>query len=63
MQLFLNLLYIQRARGRVCKACKRPGDARGLLLNGCLYLCDPAQVSVTDPEGMKVLATVSNAVG
>ena len=40
-----------------------PGDARGLLLNGCLYLCDPAQVSVTDPEGMKVLATVSNAVG
>ena len=40
-----------------------PGDARGLLLNGCLYLCDPAQVSVTDPEGMKVLTTVSNAVG
>ena len=40
-----------------------PSDARGLLLNGCLYLCNPAQVSVTDPEGMKVLATVSNAVG
>ena len=40
-----------------------PDDTRGLLLNGVLYLCSPAQVCVTDPESMKLLATVSNAVG
>ncbi len=39
------------------------GDARTLLLNGLLYVCSPAQVSVIDPDGLKVVATVSNAVG
>ena len=36
---------------------------RGLLLNGLLYLCSPGEVDVTDPETMKILTTVSNAVG
>ncbi len=40
-----------------------PDNARGLLLNGLLYICSPGQVCVTDPENGKVLATVSNAVG
>lgn len=40
-----------------------PDNARGLLLNGLLYICSPGQVCVTDPENGKVLTTVSNAVG
>ena len=40
-----------------------PASTRGLLLNGLLYLCSPGEVYVTDPETMKVVATVSNAVG
>ena len=38
-------------------------DARALLLNGLVYLCSPASVSVIDPEAMKIVTTVSNAVG
>lgn len=40
-----------------------PADARALLLNGILYICSPGEVCVTDPETMKVIKTVSNAVG
>ena len=40
-----------------------PADARALLLNGSLYICSPGEVCVTDPETMKVIASVSNAVG
>ena len=40
-----------------------PAGTRGLLLNGLLYLCSPGEVYVADPETMKILATVSNAVG
>ncbi|MBO4419251.1 MAG: beta-propeller domain-containing protein [Oscillospiraceae bacterium] len=40
-----------------------PENARALLLDGVLYICSPGQVCVTDPETMKVLAEVSNAVG
>lgn len=40
-----------------------PANARGLLLNGLLYICSPGEVYVTDPDQMRVLATVSNAVG
>lgn len=40
-----------------------PENARVLLLNGTLYLCSPGQVYVADPEAMKIVATVSNAVG
>lgn len=40
-----------------------PANARALLLDGYLYICSPGEVSVADPETMKVIATVSNAVG
>ena len=40
-----------------------PADARTLLLDGILYVCSPGELCVTDPETMKVLATVTNAVG
>lgn len=40
-----------------------PADARGLLLEGLLYICSPGVVYVTDPETMTVLTSVSNAVG
>lgn len=41
-----------------------PDNARGLLLDGLLYICSPpGEIYVADPETMTVLATVSNAVG
>lgn len=40
-----------------------PGDARGLLVNGLLYLCSPGAVLVADPGSLELLTTVSNAVG
>ncbi len=40
-----------------------PADARGLLLDGLLYICSPGVVYVTDPETVTVTAEISNAVG
>ena len=41
-----------------------PANARGLLLDGLLYICSPpGEIYVADPETMTVLATVSNAAG
>ena len=40
-----------------------PADARGLLLDGLLYVCSYGAVYVTDPETATVVATVSNTVG
>ena len=40
-----------------------PADARALLLDGCLYICSPGEVSVADPETMTVIASVSNTEG
>ena len=40
-----------------------PANARALLLDGILYICSPGELCVTDPETMKVIATVTNAVG
>ena len=40
-----------------------PANARGLLIEGLLYVCSPGAVYVVDPEGQDVLATVSNTVG
>ena len=40
-----------------------PDDARGLLIDGLLYICSPGAVLVADPASMELVATVSNAVG
>ncbi len=40
-----------------------PAGARAMLLDGLLYICSPGEFYVTDPESMRLLATVSNAVG
>lgn len=40
-----------------------PDEARGLLIDGLLYVCGPGEVYVIEPETAKLVVAVSNAVG